>query len=249
MLDWDLVINFYFFIMAKPKKLNHVAFIVDGNRRWAQKQGLSIVAGHQIAADEVIERIVFYFLKKKIPYVTFWAFSTENWNRGEQFAKLLFGVLKKTLTKNVDKYYQAGIRINTIGDLSRLPTDLVEKIQQLEETSKDLRNLTVTIALNYGGRDEIIRGIKTMVVENKITPENIDTVTPELFTQSLDTHNLPDVDLIVRTGGEQRMSGFMPWQSVYAEYAFTQTLFPDLTIEEVEELLSGFDNRDRRFGR
>jgi undecaprenyl diphosphate synthase len=234
--------------MNKKAELNHIAFIVDGNRRWAKKKGLSVVAGHRLAANKTIEEIVFFLLKKKVPYVTFWAFSTENWKRGKSFTDLLFGVLRKTLEKSIDKYYEAGIRINTIGDLSRLPEDLVEKIEKLKQDSKGLTKMTVTIALNYGGRDEIVRAIRKLVKSEGIDEENVDEVTEEMFSRYLDTRELPDVDLIVRTGGEQRMSGFMPWQSVYAEYAFTKTLFPDLRVEEVEGIVDSFMGRDRRLG-
>lgn len=230
------------------KKLKHIAFIVDGNRRWAQSKGLSVVAGHSLAADEIIEKIVFYCLKAEIPYVTFWAFSTENWKRGEKFTKLLFGILEKSLNRNIDKYFEAGIRINTIGDLTKLPENLTRKIVELEKRSKDLKNLTVTIALNYGGREEIIRAINKVLVDYKDINNPSNSINEEVFKKYLDTADLPDVDLIVRTGGEQRLSGFMPWQSIYAEYAFTQTLFPDLTTNEVDKIVKDFNARDRRFG-
>ena len=234
--------------MSQSRSLHHVAFIVDGNRRWAKQRGLSVVAGHNLAANETIEQIVYHCLERNIPYVTFWAFSTENWKRGSAFTNLLFGILKKTLEKNVDNYFRAGIRLNTIGDLCKLPPELASRISELCDESKHLNNLTVTIALNYGGRDEIVRAIKRMVDEKKLTCETINDITPDLISQYLDTSDLPDVDLIVRTGGEQRMSGFMPWQSIYAEYAFTDTLFPDLTLKEVDQIFDDFESRHRRFG-
>jgi undecaprenyl diphosphate synthase len=239
--------------MAEKKKEEkitpkHIAFIVDGNRRWARKQGLSIVAGHRKVALNTIDEVVNFCFKNGVRYVTFWAFSTENWKRGDKFAKLLWGILKEALAKNTRAYSEKGIRFNTIGDLSRLPQDLVEKIEKLKSDSKELKEMTVTVALNYGGRDEIVRGIIKMIQKEKLTPDTADSVSQEMFAKYLDTRGLPDVDLVVRTGGDQRTSGFLPWQTIYSELCFTKTLFPDLGEKELGEILAGFANRDRRFG-
>jgi undecaprenyl diphosphate synthase len=220
--------------MAEKKKEEkitpkHIAFIVDGNRRWARKQGLSIVAGHRKVALNTIDEVV-------------------NLKRGDKFAKLLWGILKEALAKNTRAYSEKGIRFNTIGDLSRLPQDLVEKIEKLKSDSKELKEMTVTVALNYGGRDEIVRGIIKMIQKEKLTPDTADSVSQEMFAKYLDTRGLPDVDLVVRTGGDQRTSGFLPWQTIYSELCFTKTLFPDLGEKELGEILAGFANRDRRFG-
>lgn len=234
--------------MQKIISPKHVAFIVDGNRRWAKKQNLPTISGHKKATDEVIDKIVFACLQKNIPYVTFWAFSTENWKRGEKFTKMLFDLLRKTVKKDIEKYQKAGIRLNTIGDLSKIPSDLVAAINARKQQSQNMNNLTVTIALNYGGRDEILRAIKKIIANNLITSENLGNLTEEFFSKQLDTADLPDIDLLIRTGGEKRFSGFMPWQSIYTELAFSDTLFPDFTIQEFEEILQDFSLRDRRFG-
>ncbi len=223
-------------------KLNHIAFIVDGNRRWAQKKGLPITAGHQFVTDTVIDKIVFYCLKKKIPYVTFWAFSTENWKRGKVFVNMLMKILEKKVKQDVSKYNKAGIRLKTIGDLSKFPPQLVKIINDRENQSIKNNKLVVTIALNYGGRDEIIRAIK------KIPIKKISNLTTDSFSKYLDTSDIPDADIIIRTGGEKRLSGFMPWQSIYSELYFTNTLFPDLNQQELDIILQDFEKRDRRFG-
>ena len=227
----------------------HIAFIVDGNRRWAQAQGKPVIEGHAFVANKTLDDIVFYCLKQNIPYVTFWAFSTENWKRGNVFVNSLFNLLEKVVTKDIDKYNQAGVRLNVIGDLTKIHSNLAQVISKRVEQSKHNTKLTVTIALNYGGRDEIVRSIKRMIEVGHYTLERITQLTEGDFAQYLDTSDLPDPDLIIRTGGEQRLSGFLPWQSQYAELYFTKTLMPDFTIKEFEKALVDFNQRTRRFGK
>jgi len=229
--------------MKKPK---HIAFIVDGNRRWAKRKGLSPFAGHRKVTDEVLEKLIFRAIELKIPYITFWAFSTENWKRGEKFSKGLFNIMGKAMQKNIDKYHQAGIRLNTIGDLSKLPENLVKTIKKWEKQSKDNKKITVTIALNYGGRDEILRAIRRAGSRFKVQGLRF---TEEKFSSCLDTHNLPDPDLIIRTGGAKRLSGFMLWQSEYAELYFSDVLMPDFGVEEFDRAVDEFGRRKRRFGK
>ena len=230
----------------KFKKLpRHVAIIVDGNRRWAEKRGLPIVAGHKYVMDKILDPLVFRCLELGIPYITFWAFSTENWKRGQRFASMLFSLMKEGLRKNVEKYNQAGIRLNTIGDLSKIPRDLVKTVEDWKLQSAKNKKLVVTIALNYGGRDEILRTLRQAVTHMR------DELSEEEFEKYLDTTQpkLPDADLIIRTGGEQRLSGFMPWQSVYAELYFPKTLMPDFTVKEFNKALREYQERDRRRGK
>ena len=191
-------------------------------------------------------------VKKGIPYITFWVWSTENWKRGQKFAQMLFEILRKGLKRNTDKYVRDGIKLNTIGNLTKLPQNLVEQIKETKSKSKNNNKIVVTIALNYGGRDEIIRAIKKLAKDldkkNKLTIDQLDQLTIDQFSTYLDTADLPDPDLIIRTGGEQRLSGFMLWQTNYAEFYFSQTFFPGLTIKELEQILIDFDRRQRRFG-
>jgi undecaprenyl diphosphate synthase len=227
------------------RKLKHIAFIVDGNRRWARKKGLSLTAGHKLAANKRLEEIVDCCLKSGISYATFWVFSTENWKRGKKFALMLFKILRAGLKRNIEKFIKNGVKLNTIGDLTRLPKGLVKDIEAVKKQSKHNKKLVVTIAINYGGRDEILRAVKRVCKEKK----NIDKLTESEFANFLDTADLPDPDLIVRTGGDKRLSGFMVWQAQYSELYFTKTLFPDFGKKEFNRALKEFNLRQRRFGR
>lgn len=221
----------------------HIAFIVDGNRRWARKKGLPDVAGHKYVVDKTLESLIYHCIKLNISHITFWAFSTENWKRGKRFASALFKLLERALNKGTEKWNRDGIRLNTIGDLSKLPAKLVKSIKEKEKESVKNKKITVTIALNYGGRDEIVRAIK------KIPQDKLETLTTQEMSQYLDTADLPDPDLIIRTGGSQRLSGFLTWQSEYAEFYFTNILMPDFTVEELNKAIKEFSQRQRRFGK
>lgn len=238
--------------MTFKKLPQHIAIIVDGSRRWAKKKGLPSVAGHKYVMDKILDPLVFRCLDLGIPYITFWAFSTENWKRGKRFSSMLFSLMRKGLGKNVEKYKQAGIRLNTIGDLSKIPRDLVKTVEDWKRKSAKNKKLVVTIALNYGGRDEIVRGIRRAMTNDPPAMRcGQGKLTEEEFEKYLDTGEpkLPDVDLIIRTGGEKRLSGFLPWQSVYAEFYFPKTLMPDFTVKEFDKALKKYERRDRRRGR
>jgi undecaprenyl diphosphate synthase len=247
--------------MSKTLKLSnsktlpvHIAIIVDGNRRWAKKHGLPIVAGHRKATEETIEKLIFHAMKLGVKYLTFWAFSTENWKRGQRFSSMLFGILENKMNKGVEKYNQAGIRLRIIGDLSKLPPRLVTKLQQWEKDSQTNHKITVIIALNYGGRDEILRAVNKFTSykqESRFDPGSKDStiLDRERLEQYLDTAGIPDPDLIIRTGGEQRLSGFLMWQSQYAELYFTKVFFPDFTPLELDKAIEDFQQRQRRFGK
>jgi len=230
----------------KTKDLpKHVAFIMDGNRRWAKKHKLSIIAGHHKAAFETIEPLIDFAIKRGIAYVTFWAFSTENWSREAEEVNGLLNLFREALSDNINKLYAKGAQMRAIGDITKFPSDISRQIiDGVEKTRKNSR-IVVTFALNYGGRDEIIRAIRTLPNTNyplqNITSENLSTL--------LDTVHMPDPDLLIRTGGEQRLSGFLAWQSVYSELYFTDVLFPDFTPDEFEKALVEYQRRQRRFGR
>lgn len=218
----------------------HIAIIMDGNRRWARAQGLKIIQGHRKVARELIEELADVCLAEKIPYLTLWAFSTENWKRDKQEVNYLMDLFREMLTENIDRLHQKKIKINTIGDLSRFPQDIQAKAKQGVAKTKHNQALTLTFALNYGGRNEIIRAIKKIDKPSKITEEKLNKL--------LDTHDLPDPDLIIRPGGERRFSGFMLWQSEYSELYFTDVLMPDFNSEEFKKALENFTERQRRFG-
>ena len=224
--------------------LNHLAIIMDGNRRWAKARNLDPVKGHEYAAKNVIEPIIEKCVELKIPYVTFWAFSTENWKRDEEELKGLFNIFRFALGTLALKFIARGAKLRILGDINRFPKDIAGKV--LEMMAKSAKNdaITVTFALNYGGRDEILRAVKKIVSE-KIPA---DQITEDVFAAHLDTAGIPDPDFIIRTGGDQRLSGYLPWQSVYAELYFTPILFPDFTPQELQNALDRFSSRDRRFG-
>jgi len=224
--------------------LNHLAIIMDGNRRWAKARNLDPVKGHEYAAKNVIEPIIEKCVELKIPYVTFWAFSTENWKRDEEELKGLFNIFRFALGTLALKFIARGAKLRILGDINKFPKDIAGKV--LEMMAKSAKNdaITVTFALNYGGRDEILRAVKKIVSE-KISA---DQITEDVFAAHLDTAGIPDPDFIIRTGGDQRLSGYLPWQSVYAELYFTPILFPDFTPQELQNALDRFSTRDRRFG-
>lgn len=230
--------------MDKDKIPSHIAIIMDGNRRWAAKAGLGAVAGHENAAKKAIEPIVERAIELGIPYLTFWAFSTENWKRDESELKGLMNIFRDALKTKLDRLAEKKVKIKYLGNLDKFPEDISARVKEMVEKTKDNTAITVTFALNYGGRDEIIRAVKKMIQE-KIDPE---IICEEKFSTYLDTVGVPDPDLIVRTGGEQRLSGYLPWQSVYSELYFTPVLFPDFSPEEFDKAIIDFQGRSRRFG-
>ena len=224
--------------------LNHVAIIMDGNRRWAKNKGLPSVKGHQQAATEVIEPLIAECVKQKIPFVTFWAFSTENWKRDKKEITELFKIFRFALGKLAAKFIKQGAKLKILGDINKFPKDIAKKSLEMIQKSKGNTQITVTFALNYGGRDEILRAVKK-IVKQKIPVKKINE---DVFASCLDTAGIPDPDLIIRTGGDQRLSGYLPWQSVYSELYFTNTLFPDFTPTQLKKALKSFSTRNRRFG-
>ncbi|KKR48652.1 di-trans,poly-cis-decaprenylcistransferase [Candidatus Roizmanbacteria bacterium RIFCSPLOWO2_01_FULL_40_14] len=232
----------------------HVAFIMDGNRRWARKKGLDVFLGHD-EGEERIEPLIDYAIEKGIPYLTFWAFSTENWKRDQKEVEFLLNLFRNDLAKRVDSFHQKNVRLNVIGNLAMFPKDIQKRTQEWMERTKNNTKITVNVALSYGGRDEIIRAIKK-ITSYELSGEarsrsarRITNLTSEKFSKLLDTAGQPDVDLLIRTGGEQRLSGFLLWQLEYAELYFTETLWPDFTQEEFEKALIEFQKRQRRFGK
>jgi len=227
-----------------PGKLSHIAIIMDGNRRWAKKKGLSSVKGHAYAVEHAIEPLIKTCVKLKIPYLTLWAFSTENWKRDQKELTGLFKIFRSGLNTLGIKLIKQGARVRLLGDINRFPTDIAQKSLDLINKSKNNLAITISFALNYGGRIEILKAVKKLL-KDKIKPSQL---TEQLFSSYLDTQNIPDPDLIIRTGGENRLSGFLPWQAVYSELYFTKTLFPDFTPTELKKALKSYSQRDRRFG-
>ncbi|MFT4715492.1 MAG: undecaprenyl diphosphate synthase [Paracoccaceae bacterium] len=229
------------------RKIEHVAIIMDGNGRWATGRGLPRLVGHRNGAARVRE-IVNICPDIGVKYLTLYAFSTENWKRAEAEVAGLMSLFRRYILKEAKKLHANKVRVRFIGDRGRLDQKLIELMAQLEEKTAENDHLNLTIALNYGGRDELTRAIRTLTedaAEGRVAPEDINE---ESIGYYLDTRYLPDPDLVIRTSGEQRISNFLLWQSAYAEYAFVDTLWPDFDVEAFEAIVSGYSGRERRFG-
>lgn len=229
-------------IENQPKEVipQHVAIIMDGNRRWAKEKGLPAFEGHRKGAD-AFEKLIEKAKDLGIKCLSTWAFSTENWKRSKEEVDALFSLIESALEKYGNRCIKEKVRFLHIGRKDRIPAKLRNAIEKLEKKTEEFTNSTLVLAIDYGGHDEIIRTIEKL--NNKgleITPENIES--------NLDTANLPQIDYIIRTGGETRLSGFMSWQSAYAELYFTDTYFPAFSPEKFEEAIKEFSNRERRFG-
>lgn len=219
---------------------NHIAIIMDGNGRWAKKRGLPRNYGHRKGADTLL-KIIRYASQKKIKYLTVFAFSTENWKRPKEEVEYLMEMPFQFLERTNQEFEDENIKIMVIGRREGLPQKLVEKIAEVEARTVNNSGMTLTIAFNYGGRDEIIQAI------NKIKEQNIE-INEETFPQFLYTKDLPDVDLLIRTSGEYRISNFLLWQTAYSELYFTNCLWPDFNRKSFDAALNEYQKRERRFG-
>lgn len=225
----------------------HVAIILDGNGRWAKKRGMPRNYGH-VQGSKNVERICEDAYKMGIKYLTVYAFSTENWNRPKDEVDALMKLLRnymKTCLKTAEKNR---MKVRVIGDISRLDEDIRKRILELEKASEHNDGLNFQIAINYGSRDEMIRAMRKMaadVKEGALAPEEI---SEEVFERYLDTHDIPDPDLLIRTSGELRLSNYLLWQLAYTEFYFTDVPWPDFTKEELLKAIEQYNNRDRRFG-
>jgi len=226
------------------KKLpRHVAIIMDGNGRWAKERGLPRVAGHR-AGTENLRTIIRAGAKFGIKYLTFYAFSTENWSRPRAEITGLMHILSDVIDRELDELNKEGARLVHIGHLDGLSKALQNKVQHAIDLTKNNDRITIVLAFNYGGRDEIIHAIKHMLKDG-VNPEDVDA---ELVSQYLFTSELPDPDLVVRTSGEQRTSNFLTWQTVYSEWYFPEVYWPDFNEEELRKAIEEYADRDRRYG-
>ena len=221
----------------------HVAIVMDGNGRWAKKRGLPRTAGHKEGLSSA-KKIVAAAAKLGIKYITLYTFSTENWKRAQEEVGYLMGLIRSHLRAEFDFYKKNGIKIDHIGNLEGLPSDVKSEIINAKKDTEHFTGTTCVLAINYGSRDEIVRGIKNLID----TGIKSDSVTEDLISKSLDIQSLPDVDLMIRTGGEERLSNFLLWQCAYAEFIFTDTLWPDYNEEEFFEDIVKYQQRNRRFG-
>jgi len=221
----------------------HIAIIMDGNGRWAERRGLPRMAGHQAGFNR-IRSVVKTALLNRIQYLTIYSFSTENWNRPAEEVQGLMNLLVNNIDHEAALLNQQGVKIRHIGQIRGLSPEIQQAIKRACDLTCNNRKMVLSFAFNYGGRIEIVDAARKLVVEN-LPAEKI---TEEVFSQHLYTSGLPDVDLLIRTGGELRTSNFLPWQLVYAEFYFTRVLWPDFTPKQFERALVSYNRRQRRFG-
>jgi undecaprenyl diphosphate synthase len=234
-------------VEAAMRSVNHLAIIMDGNGRWATNRGWARLVGHRKGAERVRE-IVRVAPDLGIKWLTLYAFSTENWKRSTEEVLGLMAIFARYIEREADRLAKAGVRMRFIGDRGRLDPKLQRLMAGIEARTAGLDRLNLTVAVNYGGRDEIVRAVRKVAeaaAAGLLDPRHL---TDAAFADRLDTGGLPDPDLVIRTSGETRTSNFLPWQAAYAEYEFTETLWPDFTPDELAAIVQRFSNRERRFG-
>ena len=230
-----------------PRTFEHVAIIMDGNGRWATNRGWPRLVGHRRGAERV-KQIVRACPDLGIRWITIYAFSTENWKRSTEEVLGLMAIFARYIEREADRLSAENVRMRFIGDRSRLDPKLQKLMAGIEARTAGNTRLNLTVAINYGGRNEIWRAAQTLMAQVKAGTLDAGDVTEQSFSVTLDTHDLPDPDLVIRTSGETRISNFMLWQSAYAEYEFTPTLWPDFTPAELAAVLDRVSGRERRFG-
>lgn len=229
-------------------KLEHLAIIMDGNGRWAARRGLPRSMGHRKGA-EVVKEITRAAGELGIKYLTLYAFSTENWNRSEDEVKTLMGLLRDYLQSDLKEVQENNVRIRFIGEREMLDADIVRKMAEIEADTLRNTGMTLCIALSYGSRQEIVNAVKktaALVKEGDISLHDVDV---KLFSDMLYTKDVPDPDLVIRTSGEQRISNYLLWQIAYAEFFFTDVLWPDFNKKLLEDIIKNFNMRERRYGK
>ena len=222
--------------------LDHVAIIMDGNGRWGLRKNKSRNYGH-LKGIKAVETVIKSSLIKNIPYLTLYTFSTENWGRPENEINFLFDLIRKSLKKKLKTLIKQGIKVNIIGQTKRLPKDIVKIIKQIEKKTLSNKKITLNLALNYGSKEEIVNACKKMI-SKKNKEVNINSLEKELYT-----HNLPDPDVLIRTGGTRRLSNFLLWQLAYTEIFFIDKLWPDFNEKDFNKIIAKFDKIKRNFGK
>ncbi len=229
--------------MDTNKLPQHITITMDGDRRWAKQRGLSVTAGHKQTVQVRIEELIKHCVELNIPYVTFWAWTTENWNRPSIEVKAMMQLFRWSLKHKAQKLIDNGARLQVIGDLSGFPQDIQRDMEAMIAKSQINSQITVTFGLNYGGRNEIIRAVNKAIEESVAGP-----IDEKILTSHLDTAGMPDPDLMIRPGGQKRLSGLLAWQGVYSELHFTDVLMPDFGTEELDIALADYASRKRTFG-
>ncbi len=232
---------------SRAKKIsllpNHIAIVPDGNGRWAERRGLPRLSGHKVGAENM-HRLVDYLNEYPIKYVTLYGFSTENWSRPKEEVEGLFQILADFIANTTSDIHSKGVRLRHIGRIGELPESLQKAITGAVELTKNNTGMTLNVAFNYGARAEILDAVRS-IIANGTKPEDINE---ELFNTHLYTAGVPDVDLLIRTGDELRLSNFLIWQTTYSEYHFTRVLWPDFGKKDIDKALLSYSRRKRRFG-
>jgi len=226
----------------------HTAIIMDGNGRWAEQKGMSRIFGHQNGVAAV-KKIVEAANKFNIKYLTLFTFSIENWDRPQSEVDTLMSLLVQTLKDEFEDIFRNNIKLNAIGELDTLPDDVRDELYSIIQSTKNNSGMTLTLALSYGGKQEIFKAVKEISDKVKNDIISLDNFDDSLINDHLYTRDLPDVDLLIRTSGEQRISNFLLWQIAYAELYFTDIYWPDFTEEDLEKAIVEYQNRERRFGK
>lgn len=229
--------------MSSITSVNHLGLILDGNRRWAKAKGLPTLEGHRQGSD-VLKMIASAAFEHGVKYVSAFVFSTENWSRTREEVSYLMKLVIKAVEKYLEEFHARGIRIVILGSREHLEDNVLRAIDNAQEQTKDNTKGTLALCFNYGGHQEIVDATAE-IIKMGIKPEDVDE---DVIEQNLYSPEIPNIDLLIRTSGEQRTSGFMLWRAAYAELAFTSTLWPDFTAEELNEILNNFEERERRFG-
>ena len=233
--------------MEKTNIPNHIAIIMDGNRRWARERKIDYRLGHKEGA-KTLEKIVRYSKKVGIKYITVYAFSTENWKRSEEEVGALMLLLKTYLDDYSKRADSENIKVKVLGDISALSEGLQKSIKKCEERTKDNDGILFCIGINYGGRDEIVHAVKNIAEDVKNNKLDVDDISEKLIDDYLYTAGIPDPDLVIRTSGELRISNFLPWQIVYSEFLFLDKYWPDFSEEDIDLSIEEYQRRNRKFG-
>ena len=229
------------------KAPKHIAIIMDGNRRWAKSRGLTTKIGHKEGAEN-LKRIARHANRIGIKYLTVYAFSTENWKRNEEEVSSLMILFKAYLNEFAKSANTENIRIKVIGHIETLPKDLQDNVNKAMDRTRDNTGLTLCIAFNYGGRDEIAKATREIARDAVLNKVNIDNINENLISEYLYTKNIPDPDLVIRTSGEIRLSNFLTWQVVYSEFLFVNKYWPEFSEEDLEDAINTYEKRNRNFG-
>jgi undecaprenyl diphosphate synthase len=227
---------------------NHIAIIMDGNRRWAREHNVPVLAGHKKVADDILEPLVEYAAKQGVKYLTFWAWSTENWRRSSDEIGGIMTIFRRVVSRKFERLHKKGVQVKIIGDITPFDEDIRKALTKVVEDTKDNTTITTIFALNYGGRDEIVRAVNRWC-DKQMNQGTYQHLTKEDLGDFLDTEGVPDPELIIRTGGEQRLSGFLLWQAEYSEFYFPTWFMPDFTEKKFDECLSEYEQRKRNFGK